>query len=85
MAKTERVQVLVEPKEFERLERVARKRGSSVADLMREAGRAQDLVDTGRTRRSRAAQSFLSLPHVALPDWEEFKHEFADHHDQTLP
>jgi len=85
MAKTKRVQVLMEPKEYERLERVARKRGSSVADLMREAGRAQDLVDVELSRSSRAAQSFLSLPDVALLDWEELKHEFADHHDQTLP
>lgn len=85
MAKTKRVQVLMEPKEFDQLERVARKRGSSVSDLMREAARAQYLVDVDRSRRSRAAQSFLSLPDVTLPDWKAIKNELAERHDKTVP
>jgi hypothetical protein len=85
MAKTKRVQVLMEPKEFDQLERVARKRGSSVSDLMREAARAQYLVDVDRSRRSRAAQNFLSLPDVTLPDWKAIKNELADRHDKTVP
>jgi hypothetical protein len=85
MAKTKRVQVLMEPKEFDQLERVARKRGSSVSDLMREAARAQYLVDFDRSRRSRAAQNFLGLPDVTLPDWKAIKNELADRHDETVP
>ena len=85
MAKTKRVQVLMEPREFNLLERVARKRGSSVSDLMREAARAQYLVDVDRTRRTRAAQSFLSLPDVTLPDWNAVKNELADRHDKIVP
>jgi Ribbon-helix-helix protein, copG family len=41
MAKTKRVQVLMEPLEFAALERLARSRGASVADLIRDAARAQ--------------------------------------------
>lgn len=85
MAKTKRVQVLMEPREFDQLERVARKRGSSVSDLMREAARAQYLVDVDRSRRIRSAQSFLSLPDATLPDWTAVKNELADRHDKTLP
>ena len=84
MAKTKRVQVLMEPKEFSQLERVARKRGSSVSDLMREAARAQYLVDIVRSRRSGATQSFLSLPDSPLPDWRVVKKELEDRHDKSV-
>ncbi|MGE5787140.1 MAG: CopG family transcriptional regulator [Myxococcales bacterium] len=85
MAKTRRVQILMDPREFDLLERVARKRGSSVSDLMREAARAQYLVDVDRTRSTRAAQNFLSLPDVSLPDWKAVKNELADRHDKIVP
>jgi len=84
MAKTKRVQILMEPKEFNQLERLARKRGSSVSDLLREAARAQYLVDVDRSRRSRAAQNFLSLPDVSLADWKAIKAELAGRHDKTV-
>lgn len=85
MAKTKRVQILMDPREFDLLERVARKRGSSVSDLMREAARAQYLVDVDCTRNTRAAQNFLSLPDVSLPDWKAVKNELADRHDKIVP
>jgi len=75
----------MEPREFNLLERVARKRGSSVSDLMREAARAQYLIDVDRSQRTRAAQNFLSLPDVALPDWKTVKNELADRHDKIVP
>jgi hypothetical protein len=75
----------MEPKEFDQLEKVALKRGSSVSDLMREAARAQYLVDVDRSRRTRAVQNFLSLPDVALPDWNAVKNELADRHDKIIP
>lgn len=78
VAKTKRVQVLMEPREFAALERLARSRGSSVADLIREAARAQyvDLAD--RSRRVRATETFLSLPDTLLPDWSSLKKELED-------
>jgi len=84
MAKTKRVQVLMEPKEFNQLERVARKRGSSVSDLMREAARAQYLVDIDGSRRAVATQSFLDLPEAALPDWGIVKRELEARHDKNV-
>ena len=84
MAKTKRVQVLMEPREFNQLERVARKRGSSVSDLMREAARAQYLVDTDCSRRVGSTQNFLNLPDSALPEWEIVKKELEDRHDKNV-
>jgi hypothetical protein len=84
MAKTKRVQVLMEPVEFAALERLARSRGSSVADLIREAARAQYLETTDRVRRSRAAELFLSLPDASLPDWSELKQEIEDRRGSAL-
>jgi hypothetical protein len=78
VTKTKRVQVLMEPLEFEALERVARSRGSSVAELIREAARAQYLSTIDRGVRARAAELFLSLPDVPLPDWNVLKREIED-------
>lgn len=77
-AKTKRVQVLMEPLEFAALERLARSRGSSVADLIRDAARAQYLDVAARGRRARAAELFLSLPETPLPDWRVLKQELED-------
>jgi Ribbon-helix-helix protein, copG family len=85
MAKTKRVQVLMEPVEFAALERLARSRGSSVADLIREAARAQYLDTTDRSRRARAATLFLSLPDAPLPDWNVLKHEIEDRRGSSIP
>ncbi len=74
----------MEPKEFDLLERLARKRGSSVSDLMREAAQAQYLVDVDPSRRSRATQNFLELPDSALPDWEVVKKDLDDRYDKSV-
>jgi len=85
MAKTKRVQVLMEPLEFAALERLARSRGSSVADLIREAARAQYLDTADRGRRARAAELYLSLPDTPLPEWSALKHELESRRGSHLP
>ena len=65
----------MEPDEFNVLEDLARKRGSSVADLMREAARVQLLAQVGLARRAEAARQFLRLPEGKLPEWDELKSE----------
>jgi hypothetical protein len=75
MAKTKRVQVLMEPEEFDLLEELARRRQSSVSDLMREAARVQLLGEVKHARRSAAAQRFLRLPATPLPAWKVLKRE----------
>jgi hypothetical protein len=78
MAKTKRVQVLMEPHEFEVLEDLARKRGASVSDLMREAARAQLLAQVGLARRSEAVRQFLGLQETPMPSWKNLKAELED-------
>jgi hypothetical protein len=78
MAKTKRVQVLMEPEEFEVLEDLARKLGSSVSDLMREAARVQLLPQVGQARRAEAARQFLRLPEAPMPAWKDLKAEIED-------
>ena len=75
----------MEPREFAALERLARSRGASVADLMREAARAQYLNTEDRGRRARAAELFLSLPETELPDWRSLKEELEARRDHALP
>ena len=75
---SKRVQVLMEPYEFEILADLARKRGASVSDLMREAARVQYLAQIGLARRAEAAGQFLSLPQVSLPPWEDLKVELEN-------
>lgn len=85
MAKTKRVQVLMEPKEFAALEKLARSRGSSVAEMMREAARAQYLQGADRARRARSAETFLSLPDTPLPDWAVLKREIEERRGSDIP
>jgi hypothetical protein len=78
MAKTKRIQVLMEPDEFSELERMARSRGTSVGELMRQAARSQHLETAGAGRRSAAARKFLGLPDARLPEWKKLKKEIED-------
>jgi hypothetical protein len=75
VAKTKRIQVLMEPGEFDELERMAGSRGTSVGELMRQAARAQHLATVGSGRRAAAAQRFLGLPDVRLPEWKKLRKE----------
>jgi ribbon-helix-helix CopG family protein len=75
----------MEPLEFAALERLARSRGSSVADLMREAARAQYLDTADRARRALAAELFLSLPNAPLHDWGVLKQEIEERRGSGFP
>jgi hypothetical protein len=75
----------MEPLEFAALERLARSRGSSVADLMREAARAQYLDTADRGRRARAAELFLSLPDAPMPEWSILKQEIEERRGSAFP
>ena len=78
VAKTKRIQVLMDPAEFETLERIAKKRGTSVAELMREAVRTHLLAQAAAERRAEAVREFLSLPDMKLPPWKELKRELEN-------
>ena len=85
MPKTKRVQVLMEPQEFEVLRGIARSRNASVADLMREAVFVRHLSGVATGGSSAAALRFLSLPDVKLPPWKSLKKEIEARRDASLP
>jgi hypothetical protein len=85
MAKTKRVQVLMDPREFDALGRVARLRGTSVASLMREAVSVRYAGTVDGERRSVAAQQFLGLPDTRLPAWRALKKELEERRGPRLP
>jgi predicted LPLAT superfamily acyltransferase len=85
MAKTKRVQVLMDPNEFDALGRVARSHGTSVASLMREAVSVRYACTADRERRAMAAQQFLQLPDTRLPAWRALKKEIEDRRGPRLP
>ena len=77
MAKTKRVQVRMDLAEFRILARLAKKRGASVPELIREAARLHVLDQAAVARRRAAFRRFLELPQIALPPWKELKAEIV--------
>lgn len=75
MAKSKRVQILMEPDEFALLTDIAQRRGSTVSELLRDAARTQFLMRAERARRREAAHRFLEHPDTALPIWPELEVE----------
>jgi hypothetical protein len=66
MSKSERLQVLVEPQDLERLRREAHRRGVSVAEVVRVAVE-RELGDR-RKRRLDAFERLIALPRFPVPD-----------------
>lgn len=73
MAKSRRLQVLIEDEQWERLEQEAQEQGVSVASLVREAIDA--VVPGGRDERQRAARRILDAPAMAVPEPDELHDE----------
>lgn len=63
---TRRLQVLVEPDQYERLARHAAARGVSVGEVVREA--IDRVASPARSRRAAALERFLDAPRVPMPD-----------------
>ncbi len=63
---TRRLQVLVEPEQYDRLERFARDQGVSVGEAVRDA--IDRVAGTDRERRQTAAERFLAMTDIDLPD-----------------
>jgi len=75
----------MEPLEFAALERLARSRGSSVADMMREAVRLQFSSLADQDRRAKSAQAYLNLRDTPLPAWAVLKDELESRRDADIP
>ena len=82
MARTKRAQVLMEPDEYSRLERIASQKGCSVAELIREAVRERYL--TSATDRVSIVESLVQL-NVDVGDWSDLKAEVEGRLGAGLP
>lgn len=78
--KTKRMQVLVEPEEYERLEELARRRGTSVAELIRAAVRR--CYFPASDERRAAVEDILTM-RVPVDDWDEIEGEISEGRDGT--
>lgn len=73
---TRRLQVLLDEERWLRLERESRRRGTSVATLVRDAI-DQAIPDNAMTA-AEAATWFLDQPPLELGDWDQAKAEIED-------
>lgn len=73
---TRRLQILVEQRRFERLEHLARQRGTTVAALVRQA--LDHVFDDDWADTTAAADSFLARQPIDLGDWDDSKQEIDD-------
>jgi len=81
MTQTKRAQVLMEPGEYRRLERIARRQGVSVAELIRSAVRERYLL-TAEERAARV-EAILRM-NVPVGDWNEVEAVILEEHGHGL-
>jgi len=82
MAHTRRVQILMEPDEYEQLVRIAERRAVSVAELIRSAVRSVYLRSTDE--RTAAVDRIASMDLPTAP-WPDLKREIEEACDAGLP
>jgi hypothetical protein len=73
---TRRLQILVDEARYERLEHLARQRGTSVATVVRDAIDATYPPDADD--RGEAARQLLSAEPIPVDDWASIKSEIED-------
>jgi hypothetical protein len=69
---SERTQVLLSPRQVEKIKRIATREGSSVGAVIRDA--IDRYVDPGADARERAIDSMLSM-NAPVDDWDVMKAE----------
>lgn len=77
MAIGRRVEFLMDPDEYERLREIARRRGVSLASLVRQAVRERYIL--GKEARQRALQEIFSLD-LPVAEWESINAEIDRAH-----
>lgn len=82
VARSKRAQVLMEPEEYRRLERIASQEGCSVAELIRRAVRERYLTSVD-DRRS-LVEGLIAL-NLDVGDWEGLKSELEGRLGAGLP
>ena len=76
MAKTRRLQILIEPEQFERLERASTESGASMGSIIRDA--IDRYVPPEPIDRSSALEFLLNAPEIDVGDWSEMKRVIHD-------
>lgn len=87
MGLTRRTQLLIDPAEYSRLRREARRRKTTVADLIRTAYRKVYFTtdDEQRERRRKAFDDFLSIRLPFTIEWDEAKQILDSRYDDVAP
>lgn len=81
MGQTRRAQILMEPEAYQRLEEIARREQTSVAELIRRAVREKYLSDTSQRQAALADLLATDLP---VDRWEDIDEEVRDARDTSL-
>lgn len=76
MSLTRRVQLLLDPARYERLERAATRSGSSVASVIRDA--IDRMLPEEGIDPEAAGRILLEAPAMKVEDWEEMKKHLID-------
>lgn len=82
MPATRRAQVLMEPDEYDALERIAARRGVSVASLFREAVRERFLGQAAERMAAAEAIAGMGLP---VDTWERLAADIEEAYGDGLP
>ena len=82
MPHTKRAQVLMDPAEYRKLEKIARQKGVSVAELIRVTVRERYLLTDDRRRE--AVEDILAMS-IPAEDWGKTEEEIEEAHVADLP
>ncbi len=82
MAQTRRAQILMEPGEYSRLEKLARQGGVSVAELIRRAVKEQYFAATTAAPKAARRICGMNLPVI---EWDEAERDIVEGHNGALP
>ena len=85
MALTKRAEFLMEPEEYGRLEEIARRRDTTVEELIRRAVQVQYLDASETVEKGIDDILSLQVPTVFTEEWERVEEEIMEaHHRQLL-
>ena len=82
MAKTRRAQIPMDPAEYARLEEIARRKGVSMAELIRAALRQLYLIE--RSQSEDLVDEICGMD-IRLDDWDKLEKEIEQAHGDSLP
>lgn len=82
MAATRQAQVQLEPEEYATLEELARQRGTTLSDLIREAVRDRYILL--KAGREDALEEIFRLQ-IPVTDWASFEDDIEQAHADSLP